>query len=518
LIPRTRPFASFLIYNCSYSQQRPIVYTERGGRRVKEQKAKKAANKGDGKLELKVPKGTRDYGPKQMVIRKQVLDLVTKIFESHGAEAIDTPVFELRDVLLGKYGEEGGKLIYDLADQAGELCSLRYDLTVPFARYVAMNNILKIKRYHIAKVYRRDNPAMTRGRYREFYQCDFDIAGQYEPMVTEAECLKIAHRILTGLDLGTFEIRVNHRVLLERMFALAGIESKDFKIVCSSVDKLDKSEWNEVKTELIDTKAIHEDAVKKLEGFVMSRKQMGEDATNEKLFEQFETIDDEQIRSAIGQLRTLIEYCTLYKCEANIVFEPSLARGLDYYTGAIYEVVIKKFSFEPVQSSDSEGKFSVGSIAAGGRYDKLVGMFQQSSGKKKPTDVPCVGISFGIERLFSIMEAKAEAEQESGRAARTNFVQVYVASANKKLMTERMKLCCTLWDAGLNAEHSYKANPKMLDQFQHAEDHAIPFVLIIGENELAAGIVKLRDTATREETDVQLDDLVNELKKRLGQQ
>merc|ERR1712212_1053464 len=133
-------------------------------------------------------------------------------FKRHGAETIDTPVFELKEVLTGKYGEDS-KLIYDLADQGGEILSLRYDLTVPFARYVAMNKIDKIRRFHIARVYRRDNPAMTRGRYREFYQCDFDIAGQYDAMLPDAECIKIVAEILSSLDIGDFVLKVNHRKL-----------------------------------------------------------------------------------------------------------------------------------------------------------------------------------------------------------------------------------------------------------------------------------------------------------------
>lgn len=134
------------------------------------------------KFVVKTPKGTRDYNPQQMAVRMGVLDKVSAVFKKHGAEAIDTPVFELKEVLTGKYGEDS-KLIYDLKDQGGEILALRYDLTVPLARYLACNKISNIKRYHIAKVYRRDNPAMTRGRYREFYQCDFDIAGVYDPLI-----------------------------------------------------------------------------------------------------------------------------------------------------------------------------------------------------------------------------------------------------------------------------------------------------------------------------------------------
>lgn len=145
----------------------------------------------------------------------------------------------MQEVLTGKYGEDS-KLIYDLKDQGGEILSMRYDLTVPLARYLAMNKISSIKRYHIAKVYRRDNPAMTRGRYREFYQCDFDIAGTYDPMLADAECVKIVAEVLDTLDIGDYVIKLNHRQLLDGMFEACGVPAKDFRAICSAVDKLDK--------------------------------------------------------------------------------------------------------------------------------------------------------------------------------------------------------------------------------------------------------------------------------------
>lgn len=142
-------------------------------------------------------------------------------------------------MLTGKYGEDS-KLIYDLKDQGGEILSLRYDLTVPLARYLAMSKISSIKRYHIAKVYRRDNPAMTRGRYREFYQCDFDIAGTYDAMIPDAECVKVVSEILSGLDIGDYVIKLNHRMLLDGMFEACGVPADKFRSICSAVDKLDK--------------------------------------------------------------------------------------------------------------------------------------------------------------------------------------------------------------------------------------------------------------------------------------
>lgn len=159
------------------------------------------------KLVLKTPKGMQDYGQDQMEVRERAFEKITACFKRHGAQAIDTPVMELREILTGKYGEES-KLIYDLEDQGGELLSMRYDLTVPFARYVAQNKIGNIKRYQIGKVYRRDNPVMTKGRYREFYQCDFDIAGPSDPMIADTEIIKLVHEILSDIGITSFMIKV----------------------------------------------------------------------------------------------------------------------------------------------------------------------------------------------------------------------------------------------------------------------------------------------------------------------
>jgi len=218
---------------------------------------------------VKVVKGARDFLPDQMVIRAKAFDLITRVFKKHGAVEIDTPVFELKETLMGKYGEES-KLIYDLNDQGGELLSLRYDLTVPFARYMASHNLTSLKRYHIGKVYRRDNPQMSKGRFREFFQCDFDIAGgNYGPMIPDAEIIKIVVEILTQLPIGKFNIKINHRLLLDSIVEISGISDDKYKAVCSSIDKLDKEPWDQVKTELIEVKDITEEQAGKLKEFVI---------------------------------------------------------------------------------------------------------------------------------------------------------------------------------------------------------------------------------------------------------
>ena len=236
-----------------------------------------------GSFELKTPKGTRDYGPFEMAIRERVFATIIDVYKRHGAVTIDTPVFELKEVLTGKYGEDS-KLIYDLKDQGGELCSLRYDLTVPFAQFLAMNKEYKqIKRYHIAKVYRRDNPAMTKGRFREFYQCDYDIAGESESMIPDAECLRVMVEVLSELNIGAFTIKVghilfsedirlgiygfsklNHRMLLDGIFEISGVPENSFRPICSAVDKLDKVSWSDVRKEMIEQKALKPEVADKI--------------------------------------------------------------------------------------------------------------------------------------------------------------------------------------------------------------------------------------------------------------
>ncbi|KAF2984831.1 hypothetical protein EK904_014648, partial [Melospiza melodia maxima] len=304
------------------------------------------------------PQGTRDFGPKEMAIRERAFKAIISCFKRHGAEVIDTPVFELKETLTGKYGEDS-KLIYDLKDQGGELLSLRYDLTVPFARYLAMNKITNIKRYHIAKVYRRDNPAMTRGRYREFYQC------------------------------------VNDRRILDGMFAVCGVPDSKFRTICSSVDKLDKVPWEEVRSEMVGEKGLSPEAADRIGEYVQLH---GGLDLIEQLLQDPQLSQNKVAKEGLGDMKLLFEYLTLFGITGKISFDLSLARGLDYYTGVIFEAVLLQQDHEHL-----EEPLSVGSVAGGGRYDGLVGMFD-AKGRK----VPCVGVSIGIERIFSILEQRLE--------------------------------------------------------------------------------------------------------------
>jgi len=426
----------------------------------------------EGKVSLKCPKGMRDYTPAQMAVRQMVFDKMHKCFKKHGAVQIDTPVMELKEILTGKYGEDS-KLIYELEDQGGEILALRYDLTVPFARYVAMKKLQNIKRYQIARVYRRDNISITKGRYREFYQCDIDFAGDYEAMLTDAECIKIVCDILKELDMNNFTVKVNHRKILDGIFEYCGVPESEFRPICSAVDKLDKEPWETVKKEMVEVKKLDPAVADKI-GVLIQKKGVL-DLVEE--LEGSELSQNKNVATGLSDIRLLLEYCQLYGCLEHVSFDLSLARGLDYYTGAIFEAILVP-----------EGKEeNVGSVAGGGRYDNLVGMFAP-----KGRSIPCVGVSIGIERLFAIMERRMQ-------NYRTSSVQVLVASGQKGMLRERMKLLNLLWENDINAEMLYKANPKLLTQFQHAENQGIPVLAILGESELAEGKVKLRDTSSKEE-------------------
>ena len=452
----------------------------------KKNKEEKGGPKGDLKAKVKVVKGARDFLPFQMAIRDKAFKIITDVFKKHGAVEIDTPVFELKETLMGKYGEDS-KLIYDLNDQGGELLSLRYDLTVPFARFMAVNNLPSIKRYHIGKVYRRDNPQMSRGRYREFYQCDFDIAGpNYGKMIPEADVIKVVAEILTQLPVGGFNIKLNHRLLLDAIVNLSGIKDDLYKTVCSSVDKLDKEEWATVKKELIE-KGITEEQSDKLWSFVQLKDKPK--VLLEKLKSNNELQSNQKGKTALEEMGILFDYLEILDIDKYCTFDLSLARGLDYYTGLIYETVL----------TDTD---KVGSISGGGRYDNLVGMF---SGKQ----IPAVGVSIGIERIFNILEEKYKDSPD----IRSVETEVFVAVIGKNLTKERFKVLKDLWDNGIKAEILYNENPRMDKQMDYTINNKIPFMVFIGENELKENKLKIKCMANGTEITVEREKLVEEINK-----
>lgn len=490
-----------------------------------------------GGFELKTPKGTRDWDGKHMVLREQIFDTIREVFKRHGGVTIDTPVFELKEILAGKYGEDS-KLIYDLADQGGELCSLRYDLTVPFARFVAQKNIQQIKRYHIAKVYRRDQPAVSKGRMREFYQCDFDIAGAFDAMLPDAEIIKIVSEVFEALGWdGRYTIKTNHRKILDGIFQVCGVPEDKIRTISSAVDKLDKMPWADVKKEMVNEKGLDEEVADKIGVWVQLKG--GKDLL-EKLQQDESLAANESMKQGMADMQLLFDYLECFDATKAVSFDLSLARGLDYYTGIIYEVVTegsapaapagsagagakpkqkKKGKASEDDDRSDDPTLGVGSVAAGGRYDNLVGMF---SGKGQ---IPCVGISFGVDRIFSIEAARMAAEQ--GREPRNNETDVYVMAFGGKgfdgMVKDRMRICNQLWSAGVKAEFLYKNKPKLQNQFKAAENNGVPFAVILGEEELANGQVKLKQMGLddghpeKEGILVPIPNLVGEVRRRLEQ-
>lgn len=391
------------------------------------------------KRKPKYAKGTQDYYGAQMSLKSHVISEIKNIFKKHGAVELDTPVFELKETLLGKYGEEGGKLIYDLEDQGGELLSLRYDLTVPFARFMGMNKkIQKLKRFHIAKVYRRDQPNMKKGRFREFYQCDFDVTGKYDPMLPDAEVIAIMAEVLLNFGL-SFEIKVSHRLLLEAMVETAGIPLSKFKSVCSSVDKLDKEPWEKVSEELRVEKGLTPEQVNKLGemvGFSGNMKEIITQIQDSGIFK-----DSTKAQKSLKELSMLNDYLDLLGASKVVILDLSMARGLDYYTGPIFEAVLK------------EGNLRLGSIGGGGRYDELIGMFSS-----RP--IPSVGMSIGIERLFILLEKKL------AKHAKPSETKVLVATIGKGLVKQQLLTVKSLWEKNIAAETIYMLNGKVDKQLK----------------------------------------------------
>ncbi|KAJ8326121.1 Cytoplasmic and mitochondrial histidine tRNA synthetase [Batrachochytrium dendrobatidis] len=454
------------------------------------------------KYTLKVPKGTKDYSDKEMAIRERMFEKITAIFRRHGAVTIDTPVFELREILSGKYGEDS-KLIYDLQDQGGEICSLRYDLTVPFARFLAMNREHQnFKRYHIAKVYRRDQPSVNKGRMREFYQCDFDIAGVYDPMIPDAEAIRVMVEILESLSIGNFSVKMSHRKILDGMFAVCGVPADKTRAISSAVDKLDKMSWNDVRKEMTTEKGLDGAVADRIGEYV---KLKGGKELCAILESDSQLSQNKSAMEGVHDMALLFSYLELFGVADKVVFDLSLARGLDYYTGIIYEAVLLGSDDPKIETS------GVGSIAAGGRYDDLVGMF--SGGKK----IPCVGVSIGVERVFAILLQK-----EALSKVKSTHTQVYVIGIGG-LLHERMDIVRELWDQGIKAEFMFKVNPKLPAQWTACEREQIPLAIIIGSEEISQGIVKIKDmrvkevsvTEAKKEVIVSRSDMIQVLKEKL---
>jgi len=454
------------------------------------------SRKSGGKYVPKTPLGMRDIEPEEMALREEVFEKVKAIYKRHGAVSLQTPHLELLSTLKtnDNYGEDA-KLIYELADQGGEKLVLRYDLTVPLARYASQNGLENLKRWQFGRVYRRDNPSP--GRFREFYQLDFDIIGDGMPMVQDAEVIKVVEDVLSELDVGRFLIRVNDRRLLDGIFEVCGVPEDLLRPICSSVDKLDKLTWSEVKDEML-KKGINDETAEKIYKFVQLK---GREDLIEVLLKDETLCANERAKVAVDELKQLFEFLKcLHVRPESVQLDLSLARGLTYYTSTIFEGILL----------DER----LGSICGGGRYDNLISNFIAAKrGKnKKVKQVPCVGASIGIERLFTVIQKR---KQSSARPTQVQVIGVAQSEDTDMVMKERLKLCAELWAAGINAETSYKANNKFMTQIQHCEKLNIPLAVVIGKAELEEGKVKIRKIAEQEEELAARRDMVPKLKEIL---
>lgn len=307
-------------------------------------------------------------------------------------------------------------------------------------------------------------------------------------MVPDAEVITVATEILSSLPIGGFLVKLNHRKILDAVFEIAGVPAEKFRPICSAVDKLDKCTWEEVKDEMVNDKGLDSKIADTIGKFVLHAGQPYQllaKLTEEKTFG-----DHAAANAALEDLRLLFGYLDAMESLPYISFDLSLARGLDYYTGVIYEVVL------------TDGTSQMGSIAAGGRYDNLVGMFSTSG-----QDTPCVGVSIGVERVFTIMERKAS---EMGMTQMAT-VQVFVASIGAGYIPKRMKIAKSLWSSNISAEYSHLDDPKFKKQLDETLERGIPYMVVFGEEEVAKGTVNVKDMKKHIEVQVSLDELVPKL-------
>jgi histidyl-tRNA synthetase len=419
-----------------------------------------------------------------------VIGVIRDVYERYGFEPLETPAFENIETLLGKYGEEGNRLIFKILrrgehESSGDAdLALRYDLTVPLARVVAQhqNSVPKFfRRYQIQPVWRADRPA--RGRFREFYQCDIDAVGSTSPLV-EAELLTVVTESLMRLGFGDFEIRLNHRVALSAILRAAGIPESLHEEAMVALDKLDKIGADGVAGELT-SRGVQAEAGRQCLTLFQ--------ATGSKLFTRREPplvkAANEQVlarlgefvqadaagRKAVEDLEAIVRLSIETPAGVRIRVDPSLARGLSYYTGAIMEVAVPDLA---------------GSLGGGGRYDNLIGMFLGR-------DIPACGFSLGLERIIVVMTERRMFPASLSRAG----VDVMVALWNEPSRVDVLALASELRAAGLRVD-IYPDPDKLGKQFKYASSRDVPFVAILGDDERAAAAVSIKNMRTGEQTTV----------------
>ena len=423
-------------------------------------------------MELQLPKGTRDFSPEEKILRDKIVETLKEIFEIYGYAALDTPILERFDVLASKYagGAEILKEAFKLKDQGNRELGLRYDLTVPLARYVGMNSTIKMpfKRYQIGEVF-RDGPIAS-GRYRQFLQCDVDVIGSAS-MATDAELIALIYAAFCKFNLEVV-IKLNNRKLLNDILNYWGIEKSKQEAVILSIDKLEKLGINVVKNELKQQK-IDDSKINKVIDIINVK------GNNQQRIAQLRNILKKS--EGLDEIEQLLNYLKNINLFAD--FDVSLARGLAYYTGTVIETFLKNSNIKS-------------SVCAGGRYDNMIGAFL---GKEI---YPAVGVSFGVDRIYDALIEK----QESLRKTNTKVYTIPI-----KTLNESMKIAQQLRDAGINTDIDLldKSPSKNLE---YANSLGIPYVVFVGKKELQDNKVKLRDMRSGKEEMMSINDVVKRLK------
>jgi len=446
-----------------------------------------------------IPKGTRDFSPVEMVKRNYIFDTIKNVFKRYGFQCIETPAMENLSTLMGKYGEEGDKLLFKILNSGDYLSAvnpveladpnslkltpkisekgLRYDLTVPFARYVVQyqNDItFPFRRYQIQPVWRADRP--QKGRYREFYQCDVDIIGS-NSLLNEVELVQIVDNIYRNLGIAVV-LKINNRKILAGIAETIG-EAERIVDITVAIDKMDKIGLEKVNEELLQ-KGVGEEAIRKLQPILKLS------GSNEEKLDQIEKVIGQSAvgMKGIAEMHTVFDYLATMTLETEIELDLTLARGLNYYTGAIFEV----------KSKDVQ----IGSITGGGRYDDLTGIFGLPG-------VSGVGISFGADRIYDVMTHLDLFPKDAIQTTQVMFV-------NFGAKEERycLPLLAQLRAAGISSE-IYPDADKMKKQMNYANRKGVKFVALAGESETEMGMINLKNMETGDQQLIKAGELINSL-------
>ena len=421
------------------------------------------------KTEPRVLQGTMELLPPDQILFNRMYDTIREVYESFGFLPLDTPVLEYSNVLLAKAGGETEKQIYRFTKGDTDL-SMRFDLTVPLARYVALHKadlVFPFKRYQMSKVYRGERP--QKGRFREFYQCDIDIIGSEElDLMYDAEMPAVIYNVFTKLSFGEFVIRINNRKVLNGFFSSLGLADKIGDIL-RTIDKLEKIGTEKVMAELA-AFGVDGAAADKIFSFISIS------GTNAEVLDALEKVDcaDETFRNGVDELGKVVAYAYMYGIpEKNIAIDLTIARGLDYYTGTVYETKMVDYP-------------ALGSVCSGGRYDNLTGYYTDDR-------LPGIGISIGLTRLFSQLRSENIVSDD-----RKSLTDVLFIPMDKNHIEFVLESAATMRAAGLNVD-VYCLDKGMKPKMKFANRSGIPYVALVGDSEAEVGKIMLKDMTTGEQ-------------------